>query len=96
MHETKSFFNILSIHRKFSTYKMQDANAFLDHINKVMATANQYVCLEVIVRDKNIVIILLKCILVSYGTMSIKEFTMHYWRCVSWMRCQNVRRKTSR
>jgi hypothetical protein len=53
IHETRSLSNILFIHRKFFTCKMQEGEDLLDHINKVKALADQLACLEVLVRDED-------------------------------------------
>lgn len=45
-HEMRSLSNILFVQRKFSTYKMDEDDDLLDHINEVKALANQRVCLE--------------------------------------------------
>ena len=57
----------------------------LDHINKVKALAGQLTCLEVHVRNKDVVMILLESLSPSYEylittlkTMSIKELTTEY------------------
>ncbi len=85
IHETKSLSNILFIRRKFFTCKMQESDDLLDHINKVKALADQLACLEVPVRDEDIVMTLLESLPASYEylitaleTMPMKELTMEY------------------
>ncbi len=58
--------NILSIRRKFFTCKMQEGEDLFDHINKVKALADQLACLEVLVRDEDVVITLLESLPPSY------------------------------
>ena len=58
IHETKTLSNILFICRKCFTWKMQEGNGLLDHVNKVRVFADQFVCLKIPVRHKNIVMIL--------------------------------------
>jgi gluconate kinase len=60
IHETQSLSNILFIRRKFFTCKMQEGEDLLDHINKVKALADQLACLEVPVRDEDVVMTLLQ------------------------------------
>ena len=57
----------------------------LDYINKIKAAVDQLACLEVPVRDKNIVMTLLKSLSTSFEylitaikTMPMKELTMDY------------------
>lgn len=57
----------------------------LDHTNKVKAFADHFACLEVLVREEDIVITLFESLLISYEylmtvleTIHMKEFTMDY------------------
>ena len=57
----------------------------MDHINKVKALVDQLVCLEVTVRNKDIVMILLESLsalfvylITAIKTMPMKKFTMDY------------------
>ena len=45
---------------------MQEGDNLLDHITKGKAPADQLACLNVPVRDKDIVITLLECLLALY------------------------------
>jgi hypothetical protein len=56
----KTLCNILFIRHKFFTCKMQEGEDLLDHINKVKALMDQLACLEVLVRDEDVVMTLLK------------------------------------
>jgi len=85
IHETKSLSNILFIRRKFFTCKMVEGDDLLDHINNVKALADQLACLEVPVKDEDIVMTLLESLPASYEylitaleTMPMKELTMEY------------------
>lgn len=65
------------------TYKMQEDDDLVDHVNKVKVLTNQFVCLEVPERDEDIVIILLKHLLTSYKYLikalkAIKDLMMDY------------------
>ena len=64
---------------------MQEDDDLLDHINKVKALANPFACLEVFMRDKDIVMSLLKSLPVSYEylitaskTMPMNELLLDY------------------
>jgi hypothetical protein len=52
IHETKSFSNILFVCRKFFTCQMDEGDDLLDHVNMVKALADQFVCLEVPMREE--------------------------------------------
>ena len=85
IHETRSLSNILFIRRKFFTCKMQEGEDLLNHINKVKGLADQLACLEVPVRDEDVVMTLLESLPPSYEylitaleTMPMKELTMEY------------------
>lgn len=72
--------NILFVRRKFFTDKTQEGDDLLDHVNKVKALADQLTCLEVSVKNKDVVMTLLESLLPSYEhsitaleTMPIKE-----------------------
>ena len=45
---------------------MQDGDDLLDHVNKVKALTDQLACLEVLVRDKNIVMTSLESLPASF------------------------------
>ena len=86
IYDTKILFNILFIRCKFFTYKMQKCDDLLDHVNKFKAFANQLVCLEISVRDEDIVKTLFKSMSTSYKylttalkTMPMKEITIDYY-----------------
>jgi hypothetical protein len=53
------------IRRKFFTCKMQEGEDLLDHINRVKALAHQLACLEVPVRDEDVVMTLLESLLLK-------------------------------
>jgi hypothetical protein len=64
---------------------MQEGDDLLDHVNKVKAFADQLVCIEISVRDEDIVMTLLENLPVSYEymitamkTMLMKDLTMNY------------------
>ena len=85
IHETKSLSNILFVRRKFFTCKMDEGEDLLDHVNKVKGLADQLACLEVPVREEDIVMTLLESLPASYEflitaleTMPMKELTMEY------------------
>src|SRR5450631_1333284 len=59
IHETKSLSNILFIRRKFFTIKMDEGVDILDHINKVKSLADQLTCLEVPMKEEDVVMTLL-------------------------------------
>lgn len=66
IHKTKSLSNILFVHPKLFTCNIQKDDDLLDHVNKVKALTNQLICLEVPVRDKNIIMTLFKSLQASY------------------------------
>ena len=85
IHETKSLSNILFLRRKFFTIKMQEADCMLDHINKVKSLADQLMCLEVPLKDEDIVMTLLDSLPSSYEhlitaleTRPMKELTLEF------------------
>ena len=85
MHETKSLSNILFLRRKFFTCKMQEGDDMLDHINKVKTLADQLLCLEVPVKDEDVVMTLLESLPTSYEylitaleTRPMKELTLEF------------------
>jgi transposase InsO family protein len=85
IHETRSLSNILFIRRKFFTCKMEEGDNLLDHINKVKALADQLTCLEVPLRDEDVVMTLLDSLPPSYEylitaleTRPINELTMDF------------------
>ena len=64
---------------------MQEGDDLLDHVNKVKVLADQLACLEVPVKDEDIVIILLESLPTSFEylittmkTMSMKKLGMDY------------------
>ena len=59
IHETKSLSNILFIRRKFFTIKMDESDDILMHINKVKSLADQLTCLEVPMKEGDVVMTLL-------------------------------------
>lgn len=85
IHETKSLSNILFLRRKFLTIKMQDGDCMLDHINKVKDLADQLMCLDVAVKDEDIVMTLLDSLPPSYEhliialeTRDMKDLTLEF------------------
>jgi len=83
--ETRSLSNILFIRRKFFTCKMQEGEDLLHHINKVKALADQLACLEVPVRDEDVVMTLLENLPPSYEyliialeTLPMQDLTMEF------------------
>ncbi len=83
--ETRSLSNILFIHCKFFTCKMQEGEDLLDHINKVKALVDQLACLEVPVRDEDVVMTLLESLPPSYEylittleTLPMQDLTMEF------------------
>ncbi len=85
IHETRSLSNILFIRRKFFTCKMQEGEDLLDHINKVKALADQLTCLEVPMRDEDVVMTLLESLPPSYEhlitaleTLPMQDLTMEF------------------
>ena len=59
IHKTKRLSNILFIWRKFFTIKMDKSDNIHNHINKVKSFADQLTCLEVPIKDKDVVMTLL-------------------------------------
>ena len=85
IHETKSLSNILFIRRKFFTIKMQEGDDLLTHINQMKALADQLNCLEVPVKDEDIVMTLLESLPPSFEnlitaleTLRLKDLTMEF------------------
>jgi len=85
IHKTRSLSNILFICRKFFMCKMQEGEDLLDHINKVKALADQLACLEVPVRDEDVVMTLLESLRPSYEylitaleTLTMQDLTMEF------------------
>ncbi len=72
IHETKSLSNILFLRRKFFTIKMHEADNMLDHINKVKSLADQLLCLEVPVKDEDVMMTLLESLPPSYDHLILK------------------------
>ena len=66
IHETKSLSNILFLRYKFFIIKMQEADDIFDHINKVKSLVDQLTCLEVAIKDEDVVITLLDSLPTSY------------------------------
>ena len=71
IHETKSLSNILILRRKFFTIKMQEADDMLDHINKVKSFVDQLTCLELAIKDEDVVMTLLDSLPTSYERSSL-------------------------
>ena len=71
IHETKTLSNILFIHCKFFTYKIQESGDLLDYVNKVKTVDDQFDCLKVFVKDKDIFIILIE-------SLPMKELMIDY------------------
>ena len=85
IHETKSLYNIHFISHKFFTYKMQEGDDLLDHINKVKAFVDQLACLKVPMKDRDIDMTLLEGLPVSFEylitaikMMPMNDLTMDY------------------
>ena len=85
IHETKSLSNILFIRRKFFTIKMDEGADILDHINKVKSLADQLTCLEVPMKDEDVVMTLLDSLPPSFDhlitaleTRPISELTLDF------------------
>lgn len=85
IHETRSLSNILFIRRKFFTSKMQEGSDLLNHTNQVKALADQLTCLDVPVRDEDVVMTLLESLPPSFEslitaleTMHMKDLTMEF------------------
>jgi hypothetical protein len=73
IYELKSLSNILFVCRKFFTYKMQEDNNLMKHINTIKALTNQLVCLRVPMTNEDIVIILLESLPTSYEYLIMKS-----------------------
>lgn len=58
IHETKCLSNILFMRRKFFTIKMNEGDDILDHINKVKPLTDQLTCLNVPMKEEDVVTIL--------------------------------------
>lgn len=85
IHEAKSLSNILFLRRKFFTVKMEEGGDMLDHINKVKSLADQLTCLDVGVKDEDVVMTLLESLPPSYEhlitaleTRPVKELTVEF------------------
>ena len=85
IHETKSLSNILFLRRKFFTCKMYEGDNMLDHINKVKSLADQLLCLDVPIKDEDLVMTLLDSLPTSYEnlitaleTRPMKELTVDF------------------
>ena len=85
IHETKSLSNILFLRCKFFTIKMQEADDMLDHINKVKSLTDKLTCLEVAIKDEDVVMTLLNSLPATYEhlisaleTRPMKELTLEY------------------
>ena len=81
--------NILFVHHKFFTYKMQEGDDLLDHVNKVKALTDQLACLEVPVRDENIIMTLLESLSALYEYLITALETMPMKRTYDGL-CDNV------
>lgn len=85
VHEQKTLSNVLFVRRKFFTITMQEGDDMLDHINKVKALADQLACLDVPLRNEDVVMTLLQSLPDSYDyliaaleTRPLKELTLEY------------------
>ncbi len=83
IHKTRSLSNILFIRRKFFTCKMQEGEDLLDHINKVKALADQLACLEVPVRDEDVVMLerlppSYEYLITALETLPMQDLTMEF------------------
>ena len=85
IHRTKSLSSFLFLRRKFFTIKMQEADDMLDHINKVKSLVDQLTCLEVAIKDEDVVMTLLDSLPTSYEhlitsleTRPMKELTLEF------------------
>lgn len=85
IHETKSLSNILFIRRKFFTIKMQEGDDMLTHINHVRDLADQLNCLDVPVKDDDVVMTLLESLPPSFEnlitaleTLRFEDLTMEF------------------
>ena len=77
IHETRSLSNILFIRRKFFTSKMQEGDDLLNHVNQVKALADQLTCLDVPVRDEDVVMTLLESLPPSFEHLITALETLH-------------------
>lgn len=83
IHETKNLSNIFLITCKFFTVRMNKGDDMFDHISKVKYLAHHPMCLEVLVKDKDVItIFLLVCCLCS---SSLSPHWRHNrWRSSPW------------
>ena len=51
IHQTKNLSNIFFIRYKLFKWKMEEGNNFLDHINNIKVLVDQFVCLDVPVKE---------------------------------------------
>jgi hypothetical protein len=63
IHEAKILSNIIFVCRKFFTYKIQDGNDLLKHINNVKTFVDQLAYLKVLVHEKKTLMTLLNKLL---------------------------------
>lgn len=85
IYESKNLSNIYFIWHKFFVAKMQVIKDLLDHINKVKILVKQLACLEVPMKDENVIMIFLASLLSSFDnfitileTISIKKFNIEF------------------
>lgn len=78
IHVTNNLSNILFICWNFFMCKMQRGDELLVHINKIKARVDQLACLEIYVRNKYVVMILLKNLSPLY------EHLITPWRRCRW------------
>ncbi len=88
IHEMRSLSNIFFIRHKFFRCQMQEWEDLLDHINKVKALVDQLACLEMHVRDEDVVTTLLESLPPSYEylitaleTLPMQDLTMEFCDC---------------
>lgn len=74
IHETKSLSNILFVCRKFFTCKMEEGYDLLNYINEVKALVDQLACLEVPVKNEDVVTLVFH----HYFEDNANE-KLHYW-----------------
>ena len=79
IHETKSLSNIFFIRYNFFTCKMQEDDDLLDHVRKVKALADQLVCLEVPVKDEDIIMTLFESLSASYEFLDVSLILIQHF-----------------
>ena len=85
IHEMMSLSNILFVHHKSFTCKMQKGDDLLNHVNKVKALEDRLICLEVPMKSEKFVMTLLenlppsyKYLITALDTVSMTESIMEY------------------